>query len=167
MPTQNLLMLFLLLMLMMRIVLATVSWRFGSWGLVIKLIFCSDFGFVWPPQTNFWFPSVGSFSRAHPSFWPFRASDLLVPLFLDRGQLNLVGPTGPSKKMSHNDNRPGPGQKYRQTSIFKFGRKALFGQKSIFFPTSTRNLQINLGKGYLFICTTLPGRGQNMVRVMK
>ena len=117
----------------MRNVLATVCWRFGSWGLVIKLIFCSDFGFVWPPQTNFRFPSVGSFSGAHPSFWPFRASELLVPLILDRGQWNLVGPTGPSKKMSHNDNRPGPGQKYRQMSIFKFGRKALFGQKSIFF----------------------------------
>ena len=43
MPTQNLLRLFLLLMLMMRIVLATVCCRFKSWGLVIKLYFCSDF----------------------------------------------------------------------------------------------------------------------------
>ena len=41
--TQNLLRLLLLLMLMMRIVLATVCCRFGSWGLVIKLHFCSDF----------------------------------------------------------------------------------------------------------------------------
>ena len=30
-------------MLMMRIVLATVCCRFGSWGLFIKLNFCSDF----------------------------------------------------------------------------------------------------------------------------
>ena len=44
MPTQNLLRLLLLLMLVMRIVLATVCCRFGSWGLVIKLNFCSDFG---------------------------------------------------------------------------------------------------------------------------
>ena len=43
MPTQNLLRLLLLLMLMMRIVLATVCCRFGSWGLVIKLSYCSDF----------------------------------------------------------------------------------------------------------------------------
>ena len=39
MPTQNLLRLLLLLMLVMRIVLATVCYRFGSWGLVIKLNF--------------------------------------------------------------------------------------------------------------------------------
>ena len=37
MPTENLLRLLLLLMFVMRIVLATV-W-FGSWGLVIKLLF--------------------------------------------------------------------------------------------------------------------------------
>ena len=42
-PTQNLLRVSLLLMLMMWIVLATVSCRFGSWGWVIKLNFCSDF----------------------------------------------------------------------------------------------------------------------------
>ena len=43
MPTQNLLRLLLLLMLVTRIVLATVCGRFGSWGLVKKLNFCSDF----------------------------------------------------------------------------------------------------------------------------
>ena len=43
MPTQNLLRLLLLLMLATRIVLATICGRFGSWGLVIKLNFCSDF----------------------------------------------------------------------------------------------------------------------------
>ena len=42
MPTQNLLKLLLLLMLMLRIMLATACW-FGSWRLVIKLNFCSDF----------------------------------------------------------------------------------------------------------------------------
>ena len=39
MPTQNLLRLLLLLMFVMRIVLAIVCCRFGSWGLVIKLTF--------------------------------------------------------------------------------------------------------------------------------
>ena len=43
MPTQNLLRLLLLLMLVMRIVLASVCSRLGSWGLVIKLNFLSDF----------------------------------------------------------------------------------------------------------------------------
>ena len=43
MPTQNLLRLLLLLMLVMRIVLATVSCTYGSWGLGKKLNFCSDF----------------------------------------------------------------------------------------------------------------------------
>ena len=52
MPTQNSLMLLLLLMLMMRIMLATVCCRFRSWGLVIKLYFCSDFEHkVW---SRFW-----------------------------------------------------------------------------------------------------------------
>ena len=59
MPTQNLLMLLLLLMLVMRIVLATVCCRFGSWGLVIKLNFCSDFehfgqDFEVEVQARFW-----------------------------------------------------------------------------------------------------------------
>ena len=43
MPTQNMLRLFLLLMLVMRILLATLCCWFGSWGLVIKLNFYSDF----------------------------------------------------------------------------------------------------------------------------
>ena len=42
MPTPNSRLL-LLLVLVMRIVLATVCCRFGSWCLVIKLNFCSDF----------------------------------------------------------------------------------------------------------------------------
>ena len=41
MLTQNLLFMLLLLMLVMRIVLATVCCRFGSLGLVKKLNFCS------------------------------------------------------------------------------------------------------------------------------
>ena len=41
MATQNLLRMLLLLILMMRIVSATVCCRFGSWGLVIKPNFCS------------------------------------------------------------------------------------------------------------------------------
>ena len=58
-PLHYLLRLLLLLMLMMRIVLATVCCRFGSWGLVIKLSFCSDFehfgqDFEVEVQARFW-----------------------------------------------------------------------------------------------------------------
>ena len=57
MPTQNLLRFLLLLMLMMRIVLATACCRYGSGGLVIKLNFCSDFEHkVW---SLFWSWSSG------------------------------------------------------------------------------------------------------------
>ena len=57
MPTQNLLRFLLLLMLMMRIVLATACCRYGSGGLVIKLNFCSDFEHkVW---SKFWSCSSG------------------------------------------------------------------------------------------------------------
>ena len=52
MPTQNLLRLLLLLMLMLRNVLKTVWCRFWSWSLFIKLHFCSDFDHkVW---SKFW-----------------------------------------------------------------------------------------------------------------
>ena len=46
MPTQNLLRLLLLLMLVMRIGLATVRCRFGSSGLVIRLDFCWTFSTI-------------------------------------------------------------------------------------------------------------------------
>ena len=59
MPTQNLSRLFLLLILMMRIMLATACCRFGSWGLVIKLNFCSEHK-VW---SRFWSWSLGKILR--------------------------------------------------------------------------------------------------------
>ena len=43
MPTQNLLRLLLLVMLMLKDMLTTIWCRCGSWSLVIKLNFCSDF----------------------------------------------------------------------------------------------------------------------------
>ena len=51
--------LLLLLMIVMRIVLARVCCRFGNWGLVIKLYFCSDFeyfsrDFEVEVQVRFW-----------------------------------------------------------------------------------------------------------------
>ena len=89
MPTQNLLRLLLLLMLVTRIVLATVCGRFGSWGFVKKLNFCSDFEHkVW---SSFWNWSSGKifmvkrFSMLEKSWlscrhWlPLSHTDLLTP----------------------------------------------------------------------------------------
>ena len=76
MPTQNLLRLLLLLMLMMRIVLATVCCRFGSWGLVIKLNFCSDFQHkVW---SGVWRRSSGEILKL--KFGQYFAADVWLRL---------------------------------------------------------------------------------------
>ena len=66
MPTQNLLRLLLLQMLMTKILLATVYCIFGGCGLVIKLNFCSDFEHkIW---SWFWSWSLGNPSSLLFSF---------------------------------------------------------------------------------------------------
>ena len=76
-PTQNLLRLALLLMLMMRIVLATVCCILESWGLVIKPNFCSDFEHkVW---SRFWCWSSGKIFRL--AFGQYFAADVLQRLW--------------------------------------------------------------------------------------
>ena len=76
-PTQNLLRLALLLMLMMKIVLATVCCILGSWGLVIKPNFCSDFEHkVW---SRFWCWSSGKIFRL--AFGQYFAADVLQRLW--------------------------------------------------------------------------------------
>ena len=135
----------------MRIVLATVSWRFGSWGLVIKLIFCSDFGFVWPPQTNFRFPSVGSFSGAHPSFWPFwEMSPIAIKRTLNFGPWSMnLGGTVQALKNDQKWQRTWSLSDYGETAIFTFYQKVFFVPKKRFFSPkkNTRNL---LKDWYLF-----------------
>ena len=75
MPTQTLLRLLLLLMLIVRIMLATVCYRFGSWRLVLKLNFFSDFEHKgW---SRFW-----SWSSAR--FWNWSLFSIL-PLMFCRG----------------------------------------------------------------------------------
>ena len=80
MPTQNLLRLLLLLMLMMRNVLTTVVCRFGSWSLVMKLNFVQTlstrFGqeFEVEVQAKFWNWSLVSIlllSRSEVMKWMF------------------------------------------------------------------------------------------------
>ena len=74
--TQNLLRLLLLLMLAMRIMLATVCCRFGSWGLVIKPYFCSDFQHkVW---SRFWSWSWGEILKL--KFGQYFAADVWLRL---------------------------------------------------------------------------------------
>ena len=74
MPIQNLLRLLMLLMLMLRIMLATVCYRFGSWGLVIKLNFCSDFE-QWALCSRFWSWSSGEILKLQ--FGQYFAADVL------------------------------------------------------------------------------------------
>ena len=76
MPTQNMLRWILLLMLMMRIVLATVCCSFGSWGLFIKLSFCPDFEHkVW---SRFWNWSSGEILKL--KFSQYFATDVWLRL---------------------------------------------------------------------------------------
>ena len=75
-PTHNLLRLFLLLMLMMWVVLATVCCRFRSWDLVIKLNFCSDFQHkVW---SGVWRQSSGEILKL--KFGQYFAADVWLRL---------------------------------------------------------------------------------------
>ena len=77
MPTQNLFRLLLLLMLVMRIVFATLCCRFGSWGLVVKLNFCSDFDRkVW---LRFWSWSSGEILKL--MFGQYFAADIWLRLW--------------------------------------------------------------------------------------
>ena len=92
-PTQNLLRLALLLMLMMKIVLATVCCILGSWGLVIKPNFCSDFQHK--VSSRFWSWSSGRILKLE--FGQYFAADVLQRLWrwilvkmLKQGLVNIL-----------------------------------------------------------------------------
>ena len=61
------------------------------------------------------------------------------------------------KKMTHNDNGPGPDRNYGETTVFMFGG---FWPKISFFPQKiTKNLLKDwylVRKRYFFVCITLP-----------
>ena len=79
-PTQNLLRLLLLPMLMMGIMMATVCCRFGSLGLVIKLNFCSEFEhMVW---SRFWSWSSGK-------IWSWGLDSILMLMFCSGYEVEL------------------------------------------------------------------------------
>ena len=48
----------------------------------------------------------------------------------------LGGTVRAIKKMTQNDNGPGPGRNYEETDVFTFGRKMVFGLKMGFNPKS-------------------------------
>ena len=106
-----------------------------------------------PPGRNFAILRKGHFPRE-------------VPLILDRGQRNLVGPSGPPIIWPTLINGPGPGQNYGEMAVNgrfyalpKSGKRAENPFFSKVTPKIGQKTDIYLGKGYFFLCTTLPGRG--------
>ena len=119
-------------------------------------------------------PQKYSVSEVWVIFWPIRSStkSLLYVSTLNFGpwSTKLGGTVRAIKNITHNDN--GPSRNYGETADIMFGRKAFFGQKIVFFffqktPKFCEKTDIYLGKGYFFICTTLPGRSKNIVIVKK
>ena len=90
MPTQNLLRLLLLLMLVTRIVLATICGRFRSWGLVKKLNFCSDFEHkVWSRFRSWSKGEIWSWSLVSSFCWCFVEVILILVEILKLGLANI------------------------------------------------------------------------------
>ena len=90
MPTQNLLRLLLLLMLVTRIVLATVCGRFESWGLVKKLNFCSDFEHkVWSRFRSWSKGEIWSWSLVSFFCWCFVEVIWILVEILKQGLANI------------------------------------------------------------------------------
>ena len=65
----------------------------------------------------------------------------------------LGGTVRAINKMTQNDNGPGPCRNYGETAVFMFGRKVVFGQKTVFFCWKT---DIYLGEGYFFLVKFFP-----------
>ena len=80
------------------------------------------------------FPSYGSFPGAHPGFWPFWASpkSLVCTLFFGPWPTKLGKTVRATKKMTHNDNRPGPSWNCGEMAVFTL---CFLGQKSVFLFT--------------------------------
>merc|ERR1712218_389083 len=71
-------------------------------------------------------------------------------------------------------NGPGPGQNYGEMAVNgrfyalpKSGKRAENPFFSKITPEIGQKTDTYLGKGYFFLCTTLPGRGLNIVRIKK
>ena len=79
------------------------------------------------PKKNFRFPSNGSFSEAHPCFWPFQAC--ISTLNFEPSSTKLFG--------TQNDNGPGPGRNYGETEVFTFSQICFFWPKMHFIPKKT------------------------------
>ena len=68
--------------------------------------------------------------------------------------MKLGGTVQAIKKMTQNDNRPGPGRNYGETAVFTFSRKVFFWLKMHVNPKKNKiseETDIYLGKGNFFL----------------
>ena len=131
------------------------------------------YGIISPPHPevtldNFGFPVGGRLAARRAVFRPpgrilaiFGSGRISKGSTLNFGprSTKLVGTIRVTKKITHTDNGPGPGRNYGETAAFTFCRKVENGPKIRFSPKKAKRLIFIGGKGYFFICTTLPGRG--------
>ena len=127
------------------------------WILGPKVNFlCSDPDFC---QWSKWplYPGLQLSHGNHPELGViFRGSSLFLAVFGHshvRGATTLnVGPISTKlggtvrviKKMTQKDNEPRPGQNYRETGVFTFGRKMVFGLKMGFTPKNHPKWHLSL-----------------------
>ena len=124
-----------------------------------------------PPQEKTELSShFSAFVSGDPAPWKEKSKpdfeSIPLPLILDRGQRNLVGPSGPPIIWPTLINGPGPGQNYGEMAVNgrfyalpKSGKRAENPFFSKITPKIGQKTDIYLGKGYFFLCTTLPGCG--------
>ena len=105
-------------------------------------------GIISPPYPevtldNFGFPVGGRLAARRAVFRPrlpkvalFGSGRVFIASTPNFGPslTKLVGTIRFTKKMTHNDNGPGPGRIYGETAVFTFCRKAENGPKIRFFP---------------------------------
>ena len=105
-------------------------------------------GIITPPHPevtldNFGFPVGGRLAARRAVFRPrlpkvalFGSGRVFIASTPNFGPslTKLVGTIRFTKKMTHNDNGPGPGRFYGETAVFTFCRKAENGPKIRFFP---------------------------------
>ena len=84
-----------------------------------------------PPHKKSRFQAKGHFQGLTPFFGRFGLVYVAIksPLNFGPSSTNLGGTVRAIKKMTHNNNRPGPGQNYGETVVFIFGRKVFFFSK--------------------------------------
>ena len=115
MPAQNLLRLFLLL----RIMLATVCYRFRSWRLVLKINFCSDFAQGW---SRFWSNNQSQLPSLRKLFTAFSSCCDIIMHLVSLTAIKSTKQEWLSQWVSDKDNQwsdSGPIKSVRCVGIFR------------------------------------------------